>query len=466
MPQNSSNHHERLGRDGVGGLLLRLSVPSVIGMAALATYNLVDAIFVGRAVGPLGLAGLTIVFPIQMIVTGLGIMLGIGGSSVISRALGADDHQRAEECLGNLVTFCLVGGVCIIIPALIFHRPLLYLFGASSKTLPYGARYMQIVVGGGVAPIMAIMLNNQARAQGDARTSMNVMLMGCFANIVLDTLFVPILGWGVRGAAAATVIGQSLMCIMLLRYFLGGDSDLRLRFRNLRLNLPLIGETLAVGLPTFARQAGGSLMMIVANRALRTHDGATALAVFGIINRLLMFMFMPLIGIVQGIRPIISYNYGAGLIERMKRATFHGISLLTGFSLLFFLVLQLFPRTLFGVFSTEPEVVDLGTRAIRIFILGIPTIGFQIMTSTLFQAMGRPRPALVISMGRQLLFLIPLLLVLPDILGTNGIWMSFPVADYAGAMFAFILFRREIKRLDQCQFQRPSPPGSDRSRAI
>jgi putative MATE family efflux protein len=446
VPRN--NHSDRLGSEGVGSLLFRLSVPSIVGMTALATYNLVDAIFIGRFVGPLGLAGLTVVFPVQMLVNGLGIMLGIGGSSVVSRALGAQDSERAEQCLGNLLSFCLLASTCIIVPALIFHRSLLETFGATPKTLPYAADYMRIVVAGGTFQILAIMLNNQVRAQGDARTSMFIMLLGCGSNIVLDALFVPVLGWGVRGAAAATVIGQAIMCVLLLGYFHSARSALKLRLQNLKLNFPLTGEALAVGFPTFARQAGGSLMLIIANRALRAQDGATALAVFGIINRLMMFMFMPLIGIVQGVRPILGYNFGAGQIDRMRRAVFHGIRVLTGVSLVFFVVLQVFPQQLFSVFSTDAEVVELGRQAIRIFVIGVPTIGFQVMTGTMFQAMGRPKPALFITMGRQFLFLIPLLFILPRFLGHNGIWVSFPIADCVGAILAFILFKIEMNRIE------------------
>ena len=448
MSASRNNHSDRLGSDGVGSLLFRLSVPAIVGMTAMATYNLVDAIFIGRFVGAFGLAGLTVVFPIQMFVTGLGIMMGIGGSSVVSRALGAQNPKRAELCLGNLVSTALVASFCVIVPVLIFHPVLLKTFGATSQTLPYSAAYLRIVVSGGVFPMLAIMLNNQVRAQGDARTSMFIMLLGCGSNIVLDALFVPVLGWGIRGAAAATVLGQGLMCVLLLGYFRSAKSALKLRLCNLKISGAILGETLAVGFPIFARHIGGSLMMILANRALRAQDGATALAVFGILNRLLRFMFMPLIGIVQGVRPIIGYNYGAGYLDRMRRAVLHGIRVLSLFSLVFFAVLQLFPRPLFSVFSSDPAVVDLGVYAIRIFILGVPTIGFQIMTGTMFQAIGRPKPALFISMGRQFLFLIPLLLILPNYLGHQGIWMSFPIADCVGAILAFALFKREMKRLD------------------
>lgn len=438
---------DMLARAPVGPLLLKLSAPAIVGMAVMALYNTVDAFFVGRGVGPDGIAGLTVSFPAQILMLGLGLLIGIGGSSIISRALGASDQARAERTLGNLLTLTLLVAAMAAAAGVFVNPAVLRLLGADDEVASVARQYLRIILCGGVFTFFNIVAHNVMRAEGNVRAATLTMIVGAGLNILLDPLFIMTFGWGVTGAAAATVLANAIQSVVIVVYFAQSRSLLRFRFAATRLSWPLTREILTVGSSAFARNVGGCLMMIAVNRALTTHGGNNALVVFGIMFRLNMFLFMPMFGIVQGFQPIAGFNFGAGNLLRVRRTITWAAALCSVISITGFMMLISCPGFLVGLFTPDPGIRALARHAIPISALALPTVGFQIVVATMYQAFGRAIPALILSSCRQILILIPLVLVLPTYIGLDGIWASFPIADGTSALLSLALFITEMKRL-------------------
>ncbi|HBX23736.1 MAG TPA: MATE family efflux transporter [Desulfotomaculum sp.] len=410
-------------------------MPATFGMFVMAFYNVVDAIFVARAVGTVGIAAVSIAFPVQMIVMAVAGAIGIGGASVISRMLGADNVGAANKVFGNIISMVLAVSVVGALLGLNLLTPILYLFGSSETILPYAQDYLGIILYGTIFFAFGFCMNNIVRSEGNARTAMNTMIISAVLNIILTPLFIFGFGMGIKGSALATVVAQGVTAIYLVVYFARGNSSLTFKLAHLRPEMSVIKQILAIGSSAFVQQAAGSIMFIFANHMLILHGGDLGVAVFGIMHRVIMFSLMPVIGIVQGLLPLVGYNYGANLHHRVSESISLAIKVSTAIVALGFTVIMAFPKPLMIIFTNDPAAIAMGQNALRIMFALSLTIGIQMVTGAVFQALGKARAAFILSMSRQVLFLIPLILILPFIFGLNGVWLAFPVAD----LLSFIL---------------------------
>lgn len=440
---------EMLANEGIGSLLFKLSFPAAIGMMVQASYNVVDAIFVGRGVGPMGIAGITIDFPIQMVVMAVAQMIGIGAASIVSRSLGAQNKERAEKALGNSFTLSLGIGLLITVLGLLFINPLLKVFGATSTILPFAKDYMSVILFGSIFTIFGMALNSIVRAEGNARIAMWTMLIGALMNIGLDPLFIFGFHMGIKGAAIATVISQFATFIWLLIYYLSGKSVMRVYIKNFKIDLSIAKETFAIGLSSFVRQVSASLMVAILNHVLAFYGGDIAITIYGLVNRLASFVLMPTFGIAQGFQPIAGFSYGAKRYDRTKRSIYLASITAILVATFGFLIMELFPYQLVRMFTTDQSLINMTAIPLRIVVLVFPLIGFMVIVSTMFQAIGKALQAFVLSMARQIIFLIPLVLILPKFFKLPGVWYSFPIADFLTMFLSALYLIPEIKKLDK-----------------
>lgn len=440
------DRQKMLSDESVGKLLFKLSIPAMIGMLVQSFYNFVDTVFVGQAVGPLGIAGVSISFPMQIFVMAFAMLIGIGGASIISRSLGASENEKASHTAGNVIVVVIFFGVVMAVTGTVFLEPLLKILGASPTIMPYASDYLSVILFGTIFFSFAMAANNIVRAEGNAKIAMYTMLISAILNIILDPIMIFGFDMGVRGAAIATVIAQSVTSLYLLVYFIKGKSLITIKPIHLKPDKSIIRESFAIGSSAFARQIAGSVLGVIMNNLLIIYGGDISVAVFGVINRLFMVFLMPIFGINQGFMPILGFNYGANKISRALKAIKLSTFWATIISIGAFLLIYLFPSGLLGMFSNDELLLEQGVKTIRIVGLLLPFIGIQVIGAGMFQALGKAVPALLLSMSRQILFLIPLILILPNFFGLNGIWISFPIADFSAFSVTMILFLREMKK--------------------
>jgi len=440
----------RLGKEKIGKLLVSLSVPATMGMTVNALYNLVDTIFVGRGVGAVAIGALTVSFPIQMIIMAFAIMIGMGSASAISRSLGANNIERADNITGNSFFSIVVFSSIIAILGLTFTEPLLRLVGATDTILPYARDYITIIFYGSVFRSFAMSTNNLIRAEGNAKVAMISMIIGAGSNIVLDPIFIFIFKMGVKGAALATIIAQFFAFLYIMRYLYSGKSSLKVRFHHLKPRLDIIKEIITVGMASFFRHISGGITGIIINSSLSILGGDAALIIVGILIRVTMFVFMPLFGVVQGMQPIIGFNYGAKQYKRVKETIKLSILVTTILATLGWCFIELFPSHIFSIFTSESEIIEKGIPVIRIAISMIPLIGIQIVGAALFQSLGKAVQTLILSLLRQVLLFTPLVIILPRVfgLGIMGIWISYPIADFLSVILTVFYLRSELKKMN------------------
>jgi putative MATE family efflux protein len=436
-----------LADERVGRLLVSLSTPAMIGMFVTALYNVVDTIFVGRGVGTLAIAGIAIVFPIQMMVMAIAQMLGIGGAAMISIALGAGDYPKAAKTYGNVLLLVIGFGIVMATLGNIFIDELLRIFGASDTILPYAKDYASIILYGTVFFSFAMTSNSIVRSEGRATVAMTSMLVSAILNIILDPIFIFGFGWGVKGAAWATVISQFASVIYLVVYFSSGKSSLKIHRKDLLLETKIVTEILAIGSASFLRQISTSIMVIFMNHTLRIYGGDLAIAIFGIMHRILMFISMPIFGIAQGLQPITGFNYGAKRYEKAKRVLRLSIQATTIIGITGAVIIALFPRILLSIFTTDQNLISIGGRALRIFIICLPFTGFQVVGTTLFQAIGKARQALGLTVSRQVA-LIALVFILSHWFQLDGIWVAFPLSDFLFFFVVLALYLPQLREFD------------------
>ncbi len=433
---------ERLGRDQIPKLLASLAVPATVGMLVMALHSVIDTIYIARGVGTVGVAAVAVSFPVQMFFLALGGALGIGGGSVISRALGADNLDKANRAFGNILSMILIIGLVGSFLGLTYLSPMLKLFGASTTIMPYACDYLGIILYGTITFAFSFSINNIVRAEGNARVAMLTMIMSSLLNIFFTPIFMFALNMGMKGAAYGTVTAQSITAVYLLLYFLTGKSSLSIRLSYLALNYGLIKEIMAIGASAFARQGSASVMLIIANNMLVYYGGDLAIAVLGIIHRVMMFTLMPILGVVQGMLPLVGFNYGAGKTARANESIILAMKVSTLISCGAFLLVMSIPELLMKVFTTDPAAIEMGSGALRIMFAFSMTVGVQMITGGVFQAIGKAREAFVMSLARQVLFLIPMLLILPHFFGLAGVWIAFPLAEVLSFGLAIWLIRR------------------------
>jgi len=438
------SRNRMLGIEKIGRLLIKLSVPATVSMLVNALYNIVDTIFIGRGVGYLAIGGLTIAFPIQMLIMAASLMIGVGAASVVSRSLGAKNQERAEQAAGNsFFAVAVLGGLISLLGSALIH-PLLRIFGATPELLPYAKEYLQVILIGSLYFPFVVSSNNLIRAEGKAKVAMFSMLIGAISNIILDYIFIFPLQMGIFGAAFATILSQFASAVFVFTYFRSGRSALQVRLRHLNPEWGILREITAVGLASFARNAAGSLVIVIVNNLLGVYGGNLAISVYGIMQRMIRFLFMPLFGIVQGMQPIVGYNYGAKKVDRVKRAVKLSLISATLFAMTTSGLVQLFPEQVIRLFSKEPELIKEGVYALRFVILMAPVVGVQIVGAALFQAIGKAVPSIILTLSREVLLLIPLVLIMPRFFGLTGIWVSFPLADFFAMLITTVLLVREM----------------------
>ncbi len=438
---------EQMAIGTITSLLFRFSLPAIVGMLVHALYNVVDSIFVGRGVGELALAGITVSFPLMIIFMAFVMLIGMGATTLISIRLGEDKGAEAEKIIGNALVSFIIIGLTITTLGLIFLEPLLTLFGASANVLPFAVDYLRIILLGTILMAIGVGMNNFIRAEGNPKTAMYTMLIGAVTNVVLDYIFIFIFHWGIKGAAWATVISYAVTSTWVLYYFLKGNSLLKIRFHNLKLNIQIVLGIMAIGFPAFAMQITSSVQNLILNRSLVYYGGDLALAAIGIIMSIATLLVMPVIGINQGAQPIIGFNYGAKQLGRVKDTIKLAIIAATTIITFGFIIVKLWPVQLISLFNTNPELIELGTHGMLIFFIFLPIVGVQIVGAGYFQAVGKPVQATVLSLSRQVLIFIPLLLIFPRIWGLDGIWWAGAVSDIGAFTLTGLWLWYEIRQL-------------------
>jgi len=436
-----------LGKAPIGKLLWRQGAPAAIGMMVMVFYNIVDTIYVGRVVGPLAIAGIAVVIPISMFVASIGMSLGIGGASIISRALGSNNSEKAYTAFGNLVSLTSISSLVLMVAGYWFANPLLDVFGAKGGILPYARDYFLIILAGAPFLAIAMMANNVIRAEGHARIAMLTMVTSALLNIILDPIFIFGLRWGIKGAAVATVISQFAGFIFIIWHFSLGSSSLKLKSRHLKLDKPIVKETVALGATSLARQGSASLMVMVINNMAFHYGGELAVSIYGILNRVFMFIIFPMLGLVQGFLPVAGFNYGAQKYYRVKESLI--VANKTGLLITIsgFGIIMLFAPQIAGIFTKDEALITMTGHAIRLLIIAYPLMAFQMLGGAYFQAIGKALPAFIVTISRQGLLLIPLALILPSFIGLDGVWLAFPMADILSTGLTFFMLFPQWKWL-------------------
>ena len=425
------NRTKELGTRPVGQLLMKYAVPAVVAMTASSLYNIVDRIFIGHIpeVGTLSLGGLAVTFPVMNLSAAFGAMVGVGSSTMMSIKLGQKDYQTAERVLGNLVSLNVIIGVVVGVLGLLFIDPLLLFFGASENTLQYARDYMFIILLGNVVTHLYLGLNSALRSTGHPHVAMISTIATVVINSILDPLFIFSFGLGIKGAAYATVLAQLAALIYVISVLSNKNDLIHLHSGIYALQRKIVKNILAIGRSPFSMQLCACLVVILINKGLTRHGGDLAVAAYGIVNGVTFLSVMVVMGICQGMQPIAGYNFGAQQHNRVDEVLRKAIWLATIVMILDFIVCVFFPQYIVVVFTSDPTLSDLAVRGMRIVCILSPVVGFQIVTGHFFQSIGMAKRSIFLSVSRQLVFLVPFLLVFPEIWGTDGVWISIAAAD-------------------------------------
>ncbi|HRY13980.1 MAG TPA: MATE family efflux transporter [Syntrophomonadaceae bacterium] len=442
--------------DKIGSLLWKFSLPAIVGMVVNSLYNVVDRIFVGRGVGSLGIAATTVAFPIMTLMLAVSVLIGVGTTALISIRLGQQKQEEAEQIAGNGMALLILLPALLILLFFAFSEPILIACGAGPEVMPYARDFALIIVAGGVFSSFGMGANNFIRAEGNPKMSMYTQILGAVANVILNYLFIFVFGWGMRGSAIATVSAQLLAALWVFAYFYSGRSLVKIRLRNLRPRWPVMTGILAIGLAPFGLQLAASVQQVILNQSLVKYSGEVGLAAIGIVFSIATLLFMPVLGVAQGAQPIIGFNYGAGQYDRVRETLKTAIFAGTAISTLGYLAVRIWPQQLVGLFSQgDTALTELTIHAIMVYMALIWLVGYQVICSNYFQAVGKARQAIVLSLSRQVLFFIPLLLILPRFWGVEGIWRAAPIADFLAVAFTSMMLYFEMKTLGK---QAASPP--------
>jgi putative MATE family efflux protein len=436
-----------LDDDRIGRLLLKLSLPAFFGLSVIALYNVVDTMFIGRYVGALGIAGLSICFPVQMLSMGIGQMTGMGGASLISRLIGAGNIQKAERALGNALISTLVLSFIVMAAGLANIDYVLRLIGASDTVLPYARDYMTIILIGMFFQTCAMAMTFLIRAGGNAAVPMIGMILGAVLNIILDAIFIIPLGMGIKGAALATIIAQVISLIYLMSYYFTGKSYLKLQPGNFIIEWHILKEIFTIGIAAFAMTTSTSITIIFVNRMLNIYGGDPVVSTFGILNRIIMFAIMPGMVIGQGLQPILGFNYGAKRYDRALRSLGIAIATATVASLIGFLLLYFSPAPFIRMFTTDNELITMGVYASKRIFFVLYLVGFILVSAITFQALGKAVRSFITSISRSALFFLPCIQILPRYFQLDGVWLTFPVTDVLTVVLALILIIPQIQEL-------------------
>ena len=438
-----------LGTRPVGHLLMQYALPAMVAMTAASLYNIIDRVFIGQVVGPMAISGLAITFPFMNLGAAFGAAVGVGSSTSISVKLGQRDYQTTEQLLGNTVTLNLIIGIAFSVVSLLFLDPILRFFGASDHTLPYARAFMQIILLGNVVSHMYYGMNAVLRAVSKPREAMIATILSVGLNIIFDFVFIYWWRWGIRGAALGTVVAQSIALAWQMRFFADKRQLLHLKRGIYRLKGSLVKLILSIGVSPFLMNATACIIVIFMNNQLVRYGGDLSVGAYGVANALAMVFMMFVMGLNQGMQPIAGYNYGSQQFDRLRRVV--DISIIAGVCIMTvgWLVAMLLPHAVARLFTSDPQLTRLSVKAIRINMLMFPLVGAQMVITTFFQCIGKVKLSIFLSLSRQLIILLPLLLLLPLFFGIDGVWYSLPSSDFLAAVIAAVtmmLFTRKLNK--------------------
>ena len=442
-----NNKQNILGTDPIVKLLLKYSLPAIIGMMVNALYNVVDRMFIGNIpnIGPMAITGLGVAMPIMTIVIAFGSLVGVGATTNVSIKLGEGKKDEAEKIIGNSICLAIVIGFILSIVGLLLLDKILITFGASEDTIVYAKSYMNVILFGTTFSIMSMMFSNLIRGDGNPKLSATIMIAGCGLNIVLDALFIFGFNMGIQGAALATVISQITSSILGLSYYLRGKSNVKLKKKNLKLKIKIVASIFAIGCAPFAMQLTSSLIQVIFNTSLKTYGGDLSIGAMATISSINMIFVMPAFGFVQGMQPIVGFNYGAKNYDRVKKALNISLISATIVFLMGSLVIQLAPQVLVSMFNKDPELMNITIIGLKKYSFAMPIVGISIVGSNFIQSIGKAKISMILGLLRQVIILIPMVIILPKFFGLDGVWFSQPTADIVSAVITAIVLFKEIK---------------------
>ena len=444
-----------LGTDSLSRLLFRYALPAIIAQVAASLYNIVDSIFIGQGVGPLAISGLALTMPMMNLTAAFGAMIGAGSAALTSIRLGQGNKPAAERILGNVVLLNVVLGVVLMAFGLAYLDELLYFFGASDQTLPYAREYMRIILYGNVITHLYHGLNCMLRVAGYPNKAMNITIIAVVLNAILDAVFILWLKWGIAGSAWATVIAQMLAVVVQWIHFSDAKSFLRFRSEAFRFRWDIIKNIITVGMAPFMIQSCACVVVILVNNTLGEYGGDLSIGAYGIANRVAFLFTMVVMGFTQGMQPIVGYNYGARAYDRVLKTLWMTVGWSVATTTFGFLLCELFPYQVVRIFVSEDgsgsatELIEASARGLRILVLMLPLVGFNIVAGNLFQHIGKPKRAILLSVSRQMLFLVPLIYFLPRYMAADGVWYSIPIADLLSTLLAALLLFQQIRKFKQ-----------------
>ena len=445
-----------LGTKPIGALLWQYSLPAIIAMVASSVYNIVDSIFVGQGLGDEAISGMAVASPFMNLSAAFGAMVGVGASTVISVRLGQGRYSEAQHILGNTISLNILLGLLFTVVCLPFLDNILYLFGASDVTLPYAHEYMFIILLGNMVTHLYFGLNAVLRSAGHPRSAMGCTFLAIIINCILDPLFIFVFKWGIQGVAWATIIAQFIAFCWQMRLFNRPTELLHLRRGIYRLRLDIVRQCLAIGLSPFLMNSCACLVVLICNNRLLQYGGDMAIGAYGIVNRVVFLFATIVFGLVQGMQPIIGYNWGARQNDRVFRVLRYGIIGATSITFLAFLTGELIPAPVIHIFGAGPELTEKAVRAFHYVVAAFPLVGAQMVIGNFFQSIGHAGKSIFLSVTRQMLFLIPLLAILPQWWGLDGVWLSMPISDAFSFIAAAGMLAYMIRKIKKNEANRPA----------
>ena len=435
-----------LGTESIGKLLMQYAVPAIIAMTASSLYNMVDSIFIGHGVGTMALSALALTFPLMNLGAAFGALVGVGAATLISVKLGQKDYDTAQRVLGNVFVLNILLGLAFTVIVFPFLNPILYFFGGSDETVEYARQFMEIILLGNVVTHLYLGLNAVLRASGHPKQAMYATIATVAINTILAPIFIFMFDWGIRGAAIATVSAQVIALLWQLKQFNNANELLHFRRGIFRLKRKIVFDSLAIGMSPFLMNLAACLIVILINQGLKKYGGDLAIGAFGIVNRLVFIVVMIVMGLNQGMQPIAGYNFGAKLYDRVNKVLKLTIIYATCVTTFGFLVGMLAPNLVVGIFTSDAELTELSATGLRITVMFFPIIGFQMVTSNFFQSIGMAGKAIFLSLTRQMLILLPCLLILPHFFGVAGVWYSMPVSDLLASLIALVILAYQFRK--------------------
>ena len=438
-----------LETESIPKLLWQYALPAVITTLSTSVYNLIDRIFIGHGAGAMAISGLALSLPIMTFLQAFGTLVGVGASTRISIVLGMKDREWAERILGNALFLTVIMWALLTVLCLAFLEPLLKIFGGSENTIPYAADYLRIIIPGNIFANLSYSFCNIIRASGSPIRSMTIMISGMVLNAILAPIFIFWFDWGIQGAAIATVIAMFVTAVQTMHFFLKKDAFIRFTRPNLKPARKIVNNILSIGMSPFLINLAGSAVAIILNGRLAAKGGDLAVGAYGIVNSYGILFVMFVIGLCQGMQPIAGYNYGAQQYHRVNHVMKLTVIAATIVTTVGFLIGELIPELTVKAFTTDPTLVSMSARGMRIVVMFFPIIGFQMVTSNFFQSIGMARKAIILSLSRQVMILIPCLIILPLFWGADGVWFSMPISDAAASVIAAIMLYRQFKQFKQ-----------------